>query len=116
MTYYWQPLLKVYGISWLVQYTVKSKPTLDRYLQVKEQLVTMSLSRYFWNKTENNNITAKPQVYTPMIPNNVLWTANMIEEPLWRGNMLDVLNYAAMICHQAIQYAVIYCGTYQLSV
>ena len=36
----------------------------------------MSLSRYIRDMAENYHITAKPQVTTPMIPNNVLRTAH----------------------------------------
>ena len=66
---------------------------------------------------ETYNITAKPQVTTPMIPNNVLRTASMVvETPAEREyvrkfplrEILGVLNYVAMTCRPDIQYAVSY--------
>ena len=77
----------------------------------------MSLSRYIRDMAENYNITAKPQVTTPMIPNNVLRTASMVvETPAEREyvrkfplrELIGVLNYVAMTCRPDIQYAVSY--------
>ena len=68
------------------EYTVKMKPTLDKYLKVElvhhkeEQLVTMSLSGYIRDMAEKFNITPKPHITTPMIPNTALKTASMVQE------------------------------------
>ena len=105
------------------EYTVKMKPTLDKYLKVElvhhkeEQLVTMSLSGYIRDMAEKFNITPKPHITTPMIPNTVLKTARMVQETAAERDyvrkfplreLLGVLNYVAITCRPDIQHAVSY--------
>ena len=43
----------------------------------------MSLSRYIRDMAENYNITAKPQVTTPMISNNALQTGSILRRGIY---------------------------------